>query len=82
MIVVAYVTVISLALIGVYAVCRKIDHRFEMEEIAAENVYKAGLIEQAAEEIDWLTDDMLKKVNDASQQMYKNFFNMGEEKES
>lgn len=75
MIIVTYVAIISMAIIGVYAACRAIDSHFINKETAVKSVYKAGVmqdtIEHACEEINWMTSDMIKNINDQLQNMFK-----------
>lgn len=71
MVIVAYIGLVVIGAIIVYVVCRAIDHHFAMIEMGADSVYKAGLIETAVDDIQWLTEDMLKKLNDQWQNMFK-----------
>ena len=71
MIIVAYIGTLVIGAIILYTVCRAVDHFFTMREEGAKAVYKAGLIDNAFDDIKWLTDDMLKNINDQVQNMFK-----------
>ena len=71
MIIVAYIGTLIVGGIILYTVCRAVDHFFTMREEGAKAVYTAGLIDNACDDIKWLTDDMLKNINDQLQSMFK-----------
>ena len=71
MVMLAYAAVIVVGCIIVYSACRAVDHFFAVREKGVEAVYTAGLIEEAGDQIEWLTQDMLKNMNDTVQSWYK-----------
>ena len=73
MVMVAYALIVVAAVIIIYTVCRWVNHVFEIKEIEYENVYKAGLIDTAAGDIQWLSEDFIKKFNDSILEMSKKF---------
>ena len=71
MIIVAYIGTLIVGAIILYTVCRAVDHFFIVREEGVKTGYKAELIGTACDDIKWLTDDMLKNINDQVQNMFK-----------
>ena len=68
---VAYISILLVAAIILYAVCRAVDHHFTIREEEDRAIYKSQLINHAFDDVKWLTEDMLKKINDQWQNMFK-----------
>ena len=60
---VAYAGVVIIAAITVFTVCRLIDHVLAVREERVHSVYTAGLLKTASEEINWLSDEVIEKMN-------------------
>ena len=51
-------------IVAVFFICRWIHSNFKVREMGIKAVYDAGKISQGFEEVRYLTDDMIKSIND------------------
>lgn len=71
MVMVAYVFIVAVALISVYAVCRLIDHFLSVREDKISCAHKVDLLTTATENVKWLSDEFVKKINDTVMEQYE-----------
>lgn len=71
MIYLTYVFCTTIAVIAVFAACCWIYDHFKAKWIETEAVYKVGLVKTASEEIQWLSEETIRKVNDSLHDMFE-----------
>lgn len=71
--IIGYLFIIAALVTVVYGACRWIHYIFTTKEMTYDAMCTSYHIKEVGDEIEWLTDDMLKKVNDAAQKMFKSF---------
>ncbi len=71
--IIGYLFIIATLVIVVYGACRWIHYIFTTKEMTYDAMCTSYHIKEVGDKIEWLTDDMLKKVNDAALGMYKSF---------
>ena len=68
---IAYLIVTAIVAIAVFYACDRI-HTKNMEELeGVRSVYHAGVVDTAADDIKWLADETIQKMNDQFQNMFK-----------
>ena len=64
-----YLSMACVAAVIVFSACAVVYHLLEMRKMKYEMVYKAGLISTAREEIQMLSDETIKSINDRLMKM-------------
>lgn len=79
--IIGYLFIIAALVIVVYGACRWIHYIFTTKEMTYDAMCTSYHIKEIGDGIEWLTDDMLKKVNDFAQKQFE-AFTKGAEEES
>lgn len=61
---ITFLVLAAIAAIATFAAFAAILHYFEMKKLEAQVTYAACLLEKGREEATYLTDDMIKRMND------------------
>lgn len=71
MIVLAYIFIATAFIVAVIFVHEYIKFHFKVKYLEVESVYKAGLIDTAFCDMQWLSEETIRKTNDYFQDVFK-----------
>ena len=68
---IAYLIITAIVVVAAFYVCDRI-HTKNLEELeGVRGVYNAAVVDTAADDIKWLADETIQKMNDQFQNMFK-----------